>query len=57
MTSHLALMALFACLASLVFAMLVRDEPRAQLRFGALVFIAFMGGALLLGWVLYLFPL
>jgi len=57
MTSHLLLMALFAFLVSLVFAVLVKDEPRAQLRFGAVVFLAFMGGALLLGWVLYPLPL
>jgi hypothetical protein len=57
MTSHLLLMALFAFLVSLVFAVLVKDEPRAQLRFGAVVFLAFMGGALLLGWALYPLPL
>lgn len=57
MTSHLALMALFALPVSLVFAMLARDEPKAQLRFGALVFAAFIGGALLLGWLMYPFPL
>ncbi len=57
MTSHLALMALFSLPVSIVFALLMRDEPRAQVRFGAKVFLAFMGGALLLGWVLYPFPL
>ena len=57
MTSHLLLMALFAFLVSLVFAVLVKDEPRAQLRFGAVVFLAFMGGALLLGWALFPLPL
>jgi hypothetical protein len=56
MSSHLVLMALFALLVSPVFAMLVRDEPMAQLRFGALVFAAFVGGALLLGWLMYPFP-
>lgn len=57
MTSHLLLMAAFSFLVSLVFAVLVKDEPRAQLRFGALVFLAFMGGALLLGWLMFPFPL
>jgi hypothetical protein len=57
MTSHIALMALFAFPVSVVFAMLARDEARAQLRFAALVFAAFMGGALLLGWLMYPFPL
>jgi hypothetical protein len=57
MTSHLLLMAVFSCFVSTVFAVLVKDEPRAQLRFGALVFLGFMGGALVLGWLLYPFPL
>jgi hypothetical protein len=57
MTSHLLLMAVFSLLVSLVFAVLARDEPRAQVRFGALVFLAFMGGAIVLGWVLFPFPL
>jgi hypothetical protein len=50
-------MTLFAFLVSLVFAVLVRDEPRAQLRFGALMFAAFMGGALVLGWLMFPLPL
>lgn len=57
MTDHLLLMALFSGLVSMVFAMLARDEPRAQLRIGALLFLAFMGGALLLGWALFPLPL
>jgi hypothetical protein len=57
MTSHLLLMAVFSLLVSLIFAVLARDEPRAQVRFGALVFLAFMGGAIVLGWVLFPFPL
>jgi hypothetical protein len=57
MSSHLLLMTLFSFLVSLVFAVLVKDEPRARLRFGAIVFVAFMCGALALGWLLYPFPL
>jgi hypothetical protein len=57
MTSHLLVMTLFAFLVSLVFAVLVKDEPRARLRFGAIAFVAFVGGALALGWLLYPFPL
>ena len=57
MTSHLLLMAVFSFLVSLVFAVLARDEPRARLRFGVLVFLAFMGGALLLGWLMFPLPL
>lgn len=57
MTSHLLYMTLFALLVSLVFAVLLKDEPREQVRFGALTFAAFMVGALALGWLMYPFPL
>jgi hypothetical protein len=36
---------------------LVKDDPRARLRFGAIVFAAFVGGALALGWLMYPLPL
>ena len=57
MTSHLLYMTVFAFLVSLVFAVLLKDEPRQQLRFGALTFAGFMLGALALGWLMYPFPL
>lgn len=57
MTSHLLLMVVFALLVSLVFAVLLRDEPRSQLRLGALLLLAFVGGAILLGWLALPFPL
>ncbi|MBP7571146.1 MAG: hypothetical protein KBA95_13885 [Acidobacteria bacterium] len=57
MTSHLLYMTLFAFLVSLVFAVLLKDEPRPQLRFGVLTFAGFMLGALALGWLMYPFPL
>jgi len=50
-------MSVFSLLVSLVFAVLARDEPRARLRFGVLVFLAFMGGAFLLGWLMFPLPL
>ncbi len=56
MTSHLLYMTVFAFLVSLVFAVLLKDEPRQQLRFGAVTFAAFMLGALALGWLMYPFP-
>lgn len=57
MSSHLLLLLLFAVLVSAVFAALSRDEPRAQLRTGALMFGGFVGAAILLGWLLYPLPL
>jgi hypothetical protein len=40
-----------------VFAVLLRDEPRAQLRFGGLVFGGFVLSAIVLGWLMYPFPI
>jgi hypothetical protein len=56
-TSHLALMALFSVFVSVVFATLMRDEPRDQLRFGARLFAGFIGAGLAIGWLLYPLPL
>jgi hypothetical protein len=56
-TSHLLLLLVFAALVSAVFAALSRDEPRAQLRTGALMFAGFVGAAIVLAWLMYPFPL
>jgi heme A synthase len=55
--SHLLLLILFSALVSAVFAALSRDDPREQLRTGSLMFGAFVGAALLLGWLMYPLPL
>ena len=57
MTSHVGLMILFALFVSIVFATLMRDDPRQQLRFGAQLFGAFVVGGIALGWILFFFPL
>jgi hypothetical protein len=57
MTSHVGLMILFALFVSIVFATLMRDDPRQQLRFGVQLFGAFVVGGIALGWILYFFPL
>ena len=57
MTSHLGLMAVFSVFVSIVFASLMRDEPRDQLRFGAKLFAGFIGAGVLIGWLLYPLPL
>ena len=57
MTSHFGLLALFALFVSTVFAALMRDEPREQLAFGARLFGGFVGAGVLLGWLLFFFPL
>lgn len=57
MTSHLGLMALFSVFVSIVFASLMRDEPRDQLLFGAKLFAGFIAAGVLIGWLLYPLPL
>jgi hypothetical protein len=57
MSSHLLLLAVFSLLVSAVFAALTKDEPRAQLRTGAMMFGGFILAAIVLGWVMYPLPL
>ena len=56
-TSHFWLMVLFAFFVSVVFAVLMRDDPRQQLRTGGMMFAAFVAAALVIGWLMYPFPL
>lgn len=57
MTSHFVLLSVFAFLVSLVFAVLMRDEPVTQLRTGALMFGGFLAAAVVIGWLMYPLPL
>jgi hypothetical protein len=57
MRSHLVLLSIFAFLVSLVFALLNRDTPREQAQFGALLFAGFLAAGIVLGWLMYVFPL
>jgi hypothetical protein len=56
-TSHLGLLVLFSSLVSIVFAVMLRDEPSAQLSFGLRAFLGFVGAAIAAGWLLYPLPL
>jgi hypothetical protein len=55
--SHFLLLILFALFVSIVFAALLRDDARTQLRFGAVMFASFVAGAVVLGWLMFPFPL
>lgn len=57
MTSHLLLLIVFALPVSAVFAALSRDEPREQLRTGAMMFASFVAAAIVLGWLMYPLPI
>ena len=56
MTSHLGLLTLFAVFVSIVFAVLTRDDPKAQVRFAARLFAGFLGAAIVLSWLMYPLP-
>jgi hypothetical protein len=56
-TSHFLLMVLFAFFVSVVFAVLLRDQPGEQLRTGAMMFGGFIAAAVVLGWLMYPLPL
>jgi hypothetical protein len=55
--SHIVLLAVFAFFVSLVFAVIAKDAVRDQLRFGGMMFGGFLASAIVLGWLMYPFPL
>jgi heme A synthase len=57
MTSHFWLMVLYAVFVSVVFAVLMRDEPREQVKTAAMMVGGFVAVAYVLGWLMYPFPL
>ena len=57
MTSHFGLMVIISLFVSVVFATLMRDEPREQLKFGSRLLAGFIGAGVLIGWLLYPLPL
>jgi hypothetical protein len=57
MRSHLVLLVLFAFFVSLVFAVIAKDEAPEQLRYGSIMFAGFLASAIVLGWLMYPFPL
>lgn len=57
MASHLGLLVLFALFVSIVFGVLMRDDPSEQWRFGGRLFAGFVGAALILAWLMYPLPL
>lgn len=57
MQSHLLLLVLFAFFVSLVFAVIAKDDARAQARLGGMMFGGFLATALVFGWLMYPFPL
>ncbi len=54
--THFSAMLLFSLLTSVVFAVLTKNTPREQVIYGAQVFGAFVGIAVLVGWIMYALP-
>ena len=57
MHSHFLLLLLFAFFVSLVFALIAKDDIADQLRFGGMLFAGFIVSAIVLGWLMFPFPL
>jgi prepilin signal peptidase PulO-like enzyme (type II secretory pathway) len=57
MRSHILLLVLFASFVSIVFAVIAKDDAREQVRFGAMMFAGFVASAIVLGWLMYPFPM
>jgi hypothetical protein len=57
MASHFLLMAAYAFFVSLVFAVLAKDTARDQFRLGLQLFAGFLATGIVLGWLMYPFPL
>ena len=57
MHSHIFLLSLFAFFVSFVFALISKDDLSEQLRFGGMLFAGFLVSAIVLGWLMYPFPL
>ncbi len=57
MTSHFFLLLVFALFVSTIFSVLMRDEPKEQLRFGLRLLAGFVGAAIVLSWLMYPLPL
>ena len=56
MASHLLVLIVFSTLVSVVFAMLLREDGKARVRFALMTFGAFVLSAVVVGWLMYPFP-
>ena len=55
--SHSAALTIFALIASTVFALITKNEPKEQFRYGVFVFLSFLAVAFAVGWFMYPLPL
>ena len=57
MTSHFWLMVLYALFVSVVFAVLMKEDRREQMKTAVMMTGAFVAVAYVLGWLMFPFPL
>ena len=57
MQSHFLLLLIFSFFVSANFAVMMRDDVRDQATLGLQMFGGFVGAAIILGWLMYAFPL
>lgn len=55
--SHFEALVVFALVVSTVFALVTKNTPREQFRYGVFVFLSFLAVALAVGWIMYPLPL
>ena len=51
--SHFTAVLLFSLFASTVFGITQRETPQRMIRYGVFCFVAFVGSAILLSWLMY----
>ncbi len=56
MKSHFLHLLLYALLVAMFFAVLIKSDRRERLKFGGMIWIAMVGGALALAWLMAPFP-
>jgi len=56
MRSHFLHMLLYSSIVATFFATMFRDDLRGRLRLGGILWLAMVGGALVLAYVMYPFP-
>lgn len=57
MFSHFGALTTFALLVAVVFAIITKNEPREQFRYGLFVFISFLAAGIVVGWIMFPLPM
>ena len=55
--SHFESLLIFSFLVSVVFALITKNTPREQFRYGVFVFVSFLAVAIAIGWIMFPLPL